>query len=787
MRRYLLLIAAFLSIQILVAQQKKEIEYNKTPLQEVLTDIESKFSVRFSFSSEAIKGVVISLEKELLELEILLILLTEQTKLNFEKVSGNQVIIVPKDASDIDVEALKQIILKAYITSGIDKNKDGSITVDTGELGILPGLIQPDIAQSIQLIPGITALDESAVGIQIRGGAPDQNLVLLDGIKLYNTGYFYGMFSAFNPYATKRAKVYKSAPSPLYGDRISGVIDITTGTEIPKKAEAGFGIDGLSADAFLKTKLSDKSALYIFTRRSYSDLVKTFTYNGYATKIFRNSGIITDVNGNVLGLETDDSFDIDNSNNEFRFFDINAKWVYKPNDKEKLEISGLATHSNLDFSFGPVDENIADDILTRNNGISVSWVKENSEKWTQTMKGYFINYDSDYQNLEIKEGILEEIVARKNFVNDFGFDLFWNNRLKEKSRLLLGYQFSNTNLSFEISETKPLEPEENTREVQKQVNSAHSFFAEYQYDLKDTGLLSFGLRNNLYSSVNGFYVEPRINLEYPISSHLRFKSSAEQRYQPISQIVEFDETELRLENNIWRLTDDTTFPLLKSTQYSAGLLFDAKGWTLDIDGYIKQIKGLTSYTNGFSNPVANLSEGESRIAGIDILVKKKIKNYRIWLGYTFNDIDFTFLQIQAGPFAGNNDITHNFRISNALLLKNTQISLGWIYRTGEPITPITSYDSNTEEVTFGGVNSGRLPNYHRLDASILQDFFIEYGEKKLRAQIGISALNLYNRKIPLSFTNRIDNDDDTGVQTLEQVIQRFSIGLTTNFSFRIFF
>jgi hypothetical protein len=786
MRKYVLLLAAFLSFQFLVAQEKKEVVYKNTPLQEVLNDIENKFSIRFSFSQEAIKDVIITLEKELLDLEVLLVLLTEQTSLNFEKVSQNQVIIIPKDASDTDVEALKQIILKAYVTSGIDKNKDGSITIDTEELGILPGLIQPDIAQSVQLIPGITSLDESAVGIQIRGGAPDQNLVLLDGIKLYNTGYFYGMFSAFNPYATKRAKVYKSAPSPVYGDRISGVIDITTGTEIPEKTEGGFGIDGLSVDAFVKTKLSDKSALYVFTRRSYSDLLKTFTYNGYATKIFRNTGITTDVNGNVLGIETDDSFDISNSSNEFRFFDFNAKWIYKPNEKEKLEISGLATSSNLDFSFG-TEELISDDILTRNNGISVNWVKENSEKWTQTIKGYFINYDSDYQNLEIKEGILEEIVARKNFVNDFGFDLFWNNRLKEKSRLLLGYQFSNTNLSFEISETKPLEPEENTREVQKQVNSAHSFFAEYQYDLKDTGLLSFGLRSNLYSSVAGFYVEPRFNLEYPISSKLRLKSSAEQRYQPISQIVEFDETELRLENNIWRLTDDTTFPLLKSTQYSAGFLFDANGWTIDVDSYLKNIRGLTSYTNGFSNPVASLSEGESRIFGVDVLVKKKINNYRIWLGYTFNDVDYTFPQIEANSFPGNNDITHNFRISNALLLKNTQVSLGWIYRTGEPITPITTYDSDTEIVTFGGVNSGRLVDYHRLDASILHNFDISYGDKKVKAQIGVSALNLYNRKIPLSYTNRIDNDDDTGEQTLEQVIQRFSIGFTTNFSFRIFF
>ncbi len=116
MRKYVLLLAAFLSFHFLVAQEKKEVVYDKTPLQEVLNDIENKFSIRFSFSQEVIKNVIISLEKELLDLEVLLVLLTEQTTLNFEKVSENQVVIIPKDASDIDVEALKQIILKAYIT-----------------------------------------------------------------------------------------------------------------------------------------------------------------------------------------------------------------------------------------------------------------------------------------------------------------------------------------------------------------------------------------------------------------------------------------------------------------------------------------------------------------------------------------------------------------------------------------------------------------------------------------------------------------------------------------------
>ena len=108
-----------------------------------------------------------------------------------------------------------------------------------------------------------------------------------------------------------------------------------------------------------------------------------------------------------------------------------------------------------------------------------------------------------------------------------------------------------------------------------------------------------------------------------------------------------------------------------------------------------------------------------------------------------------------------------------------------MFRTGEPYTPISNFDASTTIAEFGEINSGMLPNYHRLDASFIYDFIIDTGRKKLKAQLGISTLNLYNRKIPLSYINRIHEDDDQ--LQLKQVIQRFSLGFTSNFSFRLFF
>lgn len=684
------------------------------------------------------------------------------------------------------IEALKEVVVTGYITSGIDKKKDGSVQVTQKSLGILPGLISPDILQSVQLVPGVTSLDESAAGLQIRGGTADQNLIRFDGIKLFNTGYFYGMFSRFNPSATERATIFKSGTSAAYGDRISGIVDISSSNEIPDGMKVGLGVDGLSTDGFLKAPLNEKLAVNVFFRSSYTGLFQTAAYNGYARKIFRNGGVVRDANGNELNIVTDDEFDFDSSTNDFSFYDINAKVIYKPSDRSQLTLSTLFTRNALDFSFTRMGEARLDSLVTKNNGMSLNWQHQTSEKQRETINAYFSRYDSFYQNLEVlvPDDILEEVNIRSNEINDFGVDIATHRTVNKKHFYSLGYQISNTNNRIEQLKEEPFEPESNFSDPADESNLKNAAFVEYQYNMSNTGILGGGLRAVHYNSVGRAFLEPRLNIEYPMGAYFRAKASAERRNQPISQLVEFNQTELRLENNLWRLSDEVTYPLLQSNQVSAGVLFDNKGWTLDVDGYYKRISGLTSFTNGFSTPQLALSEGKSTILGLDVLLKKRIGNYRFWAGYSFNDISFNFPEIQEGNFPGNNDITHNFRISNSLTLNRLRLSLGWQYRTGEPFTPILNFDENSTNVQFGSINSDRLPDFHRLDASAVYSISLNK-VKNQYLQLGVSALNMYDRKIPLSITYRAEENGDN--LQLEQVVQRFSLGFTPNFTLRVFF
>jgi hypothetical protein len=712
---------------------------------------------------------------------------------------------------------LDEVIILGYITTGIDRNNDGSISVDSKKLGILPGLVSPDISQSIQLIPGISTLDESATGIQIRGGSPDQNLILYDDIKLYNTGYLYGMFSLFNPFATQKATVFRSGTSASYGDRISGIIDISSGDDIPLKTEGGFEIDGLSVNGYIKTPLSEKVALYAFARRSYADILKTPTYKSYEDKIFTNFGVAKDINNNILQLETDDDFSPKTSGNDFYFSDFNTKIIFKPNEKNTVSLSALYTRNRLDFDFKGGDELLVDSLITKNKGLSINWEHKSNDKQQEKLTAYYSEYNSYYQNNEIKDetgdGILDltEISIRKNDIADFGINFTSTTQIKETQKLTLGYQLSHTDLNVLISKNKPIdnEIEESTQDNH---NLKNALFGEYTFNLKNRGFINGGLRLVHYGSLNKFLVEPRINFEYPINNRLRFKTAIERRNQPISQLVEFNHTELRLENELWRLSDNKQFPLLSSNQVSGGFLYHHKNLNIDLDAYYKKLDGLTTFTSGFSNPLENLEEGESYIKGLDILLKYKWNNYKIWAGYTFNDITFEFPNLKGTPdyFPGNNDITHHFRISNTLQLKKWQFSLGWQYRTGKPTTPVQSYVIKTDAdgepagvVNFGSINSTQLPDYHRLDASILHDFTINTGKSKLKAQLGVSFLNLYNRVKPLNLIYKAERKslDDGGIAIegttgstpeeleviLEQVVQHFSLGFTPNAVFRVYF
>ena len=716
-------------------------------------------------------------------------------------------------------EALSEILIVSYLTQGINKNTDGTITSDTKNRRVVPGEVEPDVFTGLQSIPGIFSPDESASDFQVRGGSADQNLVLFDGIKLYNTGHFFGTISAINPYVTEETKIYKSGADVVYGDRISGVIDVRTIEKIPEKTKFGFGINGTHIDGFAKVRVSDKVAFVVSGRRSFTDRFQTPTFESLQEKVFQNT---------EFGENDNSTTDFDDiaQREEFFFYDTNAKLLIIPTEKDRISVSGIFTKNTLDYRIVQ-DEDVQSDMLqVKNAGLNIAWKGVNKGKWNHSLSGYISTLDSDYSNsiLDVFDEVIQEENLRRNTIDEFGFDAQLSYALNTKMRIRAGYQFSRIKAFYRLfrdqtgdldldpdnDEIDPLEElddgdgdvdlgdmeEAETRDFnlrRKRESFSNTFYTDYTWRPNAYSYINAGLRTAHYSLVNTLFLEPRLNVNYGFSKQFGLKLTAERRVQSISQLVEFEDTQIRLGNRIWTLSDQVEVPVLKSTQFSLGAFYSEKRWLVDIDAYIKDIKGLTSFTNGFTNVSEDINVGSSDVLGVDLLIKREIGSGRLWLAYTFNDIQYTFKDIQGTSFSGNNDITHNLHIAGALDFKNWEISLGYTFHTGAPFTP----SEGGGDLNFGSINSERLPSYHRVDASAAWHFALSKAKipedraKKIRKRkaygtLGVSFLNILRREVALREVFRQDVDAITEERSVEQ-IEQLSLGFKPNAILRIYF
>ena len=157
-------------------------------------------------------------------------------------------------------QELEEVIVYKFLTDGLAKLTDGSIQLNTAQFGLLPGLIEPDILQTVQALPGIKSVDETVSDINIRGGTNDQNLVLWDGIKMYQSGHFFGLISAFNPYITDKVTVVKNGTSAAQGDGVSGVLDMRTKNNIESTIYGGGGFNLISGDIYAQIPIKENLA-----------------------------------------------------------------------------------------------------------------------------------------------------------------------------------------------------------------------------------------------------------------------------------------------------------------------------------------------------------------------------------------------------------------------------------------------------------------------------------------------------------------------------------------------
>lgn len=698
----------------------------------------------------------------------------------------------------MEVTQLDEVVVQEYLTKGMVKNEDSSIKLSPKDLGVLPGFVEPDIFQSLQRIPGVNSPTEDPTDLYIRGGTPDQNLVLYDGIKMYLNDHFFKQISSYNPNIIKDVNVYRGGTSVRYGERISGVVDIKSSDDVFDKFKVGVGINLTSADAYLKIPLSDKLGILVAGRRSSTDLYKTFTYGKLAEKVFQNSRL------EVADLEptniTDDPFV------DYYFSDINFKTIWKPKAGHRLQFSFINISNELQTANGITRNNVLlklDDLLIEKNlGIGFNWTNDKPGKTKKAFEAYFSSYSSayafNYDQISDDANALF-LYERGNKIIDIGYDIFFDIPLAKKQSLLLGQQ--STVKVIDISSLENIEHSRWDEPLERDfllINELLDLIAYSEYKYKSDNLyFSFGLRAGLYNNYDDFLVEPRLYCSKKLTDKVRITASAEIKNQSFSQFylpqsVGGLVVPLQLANNIWGIQSvrDFNVAILRSKQLTIGGLYDFNGWLVELEGYYKGISNALPYDDNFIPNLFQIQErydlrtGTGRRIGMDLLLKKRFRNYRIWLSYAYSVNRNKFADVQNESFYDSNAQRHNVNISQTYSYKKFEFGLGYSASSGLPFTEIGQGTRPELDllISRNEVNKTRLPEYYRWDISALYKF--QLGEH-FNGRAGFAARNINNRRIPIKLDYALN--DTAGDDTVIQANERRSLGFIADFVFRVNF
>lgn len=665
-----------------------------------------------------------------------------------------------------DVQALDEVVVN-YIAKGLDKLVDGSIQMNVQNLEVLPGLSEPDVLNAVQVLPGIQSVNETVSNINTRGGTNDQNLVLWDGVKMYHTGHFFGLVSAFNSHLIHKTRIVKNGTSVAFDEGVSGTIDMQQQDYQVNDLKVSMGVNMVSADIILKTPVTNKLSLIIGARHSINNLVLTPTYKSYYNRTFEHTEVFLDQQGD--GAVVDD-------NHDFSFYDLSCRLLYDISDKDKIRFSILNVNNNIEYEESAL---IQDTLHRKKSYLNQSSILSNlnytrcwSENHTTQFSAFVSSYFLDGTNVSLVDN---QNHLQKNEVIDWGVKLNTKNKISETVALSSGYQFKEVGIRNQDNIRQP-----NYKRDVKDVLRIQSLYTEAEIkELFQKLYLRAGLRTNYFSKFNEFTFEPRAALNFRLSKHISLEALAEKKSQFTTQQIDYQTDFLGVEKRKWVLSNNQSVPLLKSRQFSVGAQYNHKNFLVSLVGYKKKVSGIITPSQGFQNQYQYVySIGEYNVQGVELLVNKRYKQSNLWINYALAQNDYYFGEFIPSTFPNNLDVRHSVSLGGSYNTRNFEVAGGFNYSTGKPYTKFSQ--ESIEEA--GGIeyeqpNSSRLDDYIRLDISAKYNFNF----KKVKGELGISVWNILDRKNVINVFYRQNVNKE-----IEQVTQN-ALGFTPNLSLRLRF
>lgn len=631
----------------------------------------------------------------------------------------------------------------------------------------LPNLGEKDIMRSFQLMPGVSASNESSSGLYVRGGTPDQNLVLYDGFTVYQVDHLYGFYSAFNSHAIKDVQLFKGGFEPRFGGRLSSVTEITGKDGNHKRINAGVDLSLLSVNGFIEVPVGSKFTSVLTARRSYKGPLYEKIFEKFNESKTTQSPVA--MGGGPGGNRFMQELEVSSY-----FYDLNGKFTYRPSQKDIISLSLFNGTDMLDNgvsmqmpSFGGSENNRSIntiDLTTYGNtGGSLRW----SRQWSPSLYGNtLLGYSNYFSNRERSQEMQlfnagGESETRKN-------GLFENNDLRDYS-FKSDYQWDVQNFAqlqfgvfsswFDIDYTYA---QSDTLNLLEKRNSALLSGGYTQMRLQFAGdkiTLLPGVRASHFSTTNKVYFEPRASASFNLSSKLNFKGAWGKYYQFASRVTREDI--MSGSKDFWMLSDGNSIPVSSAIHYTAGLSFENNALLLSAEAYYKELENLTEYSLRFNpNPQGvdfneDFFTGDNYSRGLEFLAQKKSGRINGWVSYTLGESRSRFERYSDDYFAANQNVTHEFKIVGQYNYKRWDFAATWVYATGRPYTApsgayvITLLDGTEKEYfTVTSKNQMRLPDYHRMDLSVNYKLLAGTSADRRRREIGylgVSLFNVYNR------------------------------------------
>jgi len=652
------------------------------------------------------------------------------------------------------------------------------ITFSPRQLEALPALGEADIFRSLQLLPGISGVGDGSAGLYVRGGTPDQNLVIYDGMTVYHVDHFYGIFSAFNSEAVKDIQVYKGGYPAKFGGRLSSVLELTGKSGHGKRLQLSGGANLLSAHMMLETPVWDTGSFVFAFRRSYTDIIQSGLYNDLfdlsqkeesaptpqapaapQAGQFRRRGF-----GGRFGQEVSPVF---------YFYDLNSKLTLSPSARDFVAFSLYSGRDNQSESneLGGLNfrrlDSAANATGTRTNETATDWGnlggglkwgrRWHSRLYTNLLLSSSL-YSSDYFRSRGFAGTgaqanstqanspfqRRSVYEEDNEVQDVSLRLDTEWSVHADHQVDLGIKVADIRTDYAGTFGDSLQ----TLDLHTQAREV-SVYVQDQWSALKALEMTVGLRVTHHNQTDALYHAPRFSLGYHLTDRLTLKGAWGRYHQFINNIS--SEDVLRGNTDFWLVADDEFEPG-RAEHRILGIGYETSVYLVEVEGYDKDLDGLTEFSRRQGRPgeadlLGSFFFGEGRARGVEFLLQKKSGSLNGWLSYTLGEVEHTFAGLNDGdPFPADHDRRHEVNAVSSYRLGRWTAAATWVFASGRAYTAPESVYSvelvDGEVASFvhvGAKNTSRLPDYHRLDLSLTRQF----STPTLNWSAGLSLFNAY--------------------------------------------